>query len=125
MHLGDRGIFADRAAKDDVTVASEGIHAGTADSVLRGFGFAGTSASHTYVLRSKEEAAQMRDRRDDVTVACKVRAELSQATDLCDIRREEKKDAQPSKWAAACDCGSDARDAMTRGDDENEVSTAM
>ena len=38
MHLGDRGIFADRAAKDDVTVASEGIHAGTADSVLCGFG---------------------------------------------------------------------------------------
>ena len=53
MHLGDRGIFADRAAKDDVTVASEGIHAGTADSVLRGF--------------SLEQAAQMRDRRDDVT----------------------------------------------------------
>ena len=53
----------------------------------------------------------MRDRRDDVT--------------KCDIRREEKKDAQPSKWAAACDCGSDARDAMTRGGDENEVSTVM
>ena len=34
VHLGDRGIFADRAAKDDVTVASEGIHAGTADFVL-------------------------------------------------------------------------------------------
>ena len=67
----------------------------------------------------------MRDRRDDVTVACKVRAELSQATDLCDIRREEKKDAQPNKWAAACDCGSDSRDAMTRGDDENEVSIVM
>ena len=76
MHLGDRGIFADRTAKDD-----------------------------------EEQAAQMRDRRDDVT--------------KCDIRREEKKDAQPSKWAAACDCGSDARDAMTRGDDENEVSIVM
>ena len=56
MHLGDRGIFADRAAKDDVTIASEGIHAGTADSVLRGF--------------SLEQAAQMRDRRDDVTWHC-------------------------------------------------------
>ena len=97
MHLGDRGIFADRAAKDDVTVASEGIHAGTADSVLCDIG--------------RTQAAQMRDRRDDVT--------------KCDIRREERKDAQPSKWAAACDCGSDARDAMTRGDDENEVSTVM
>ena len=53
----------------------------------------------------------MRDRRDDVT--------------KCDIRREERKDAQPSKWAAACDSGSDSRDAMTRGDDENEVSTVM
>ena len=53
----------------------------------------------------------MRDRRDDVT--------------KCDIRREERKDAQPSKWAAACDCGSDSRDAVTRGDDENEVSTVM
>ena len=53
---------------------------------------------------SLEEEAQMRDRRDD---------------------EEEKKDAQPSKWAAACDCGSDSRDAMTRGDDENEVSTVM
>ena len=97
MHLGDRGIFADRAAKDDVTVASEGIHAGTADSVLCDIG--------------RTQAAQMRDRRDDVT--------------KCDIRREERKDAQPSKWAAACDCGSDSRDAMTRGDDENEVSTVM
>ena len=83
MHLGDRGIFADRAAKDDVTESEF----------------------------PPEQAAQMRDRRDDVT--------------KCDIRREERKDAQPSKWAAACDCGSDSRDAMTRGDDENEVSTVM
>ena len=97
MHLGDRGIFADRAAKDDVTVASVALARLCLNSVL-------------YDIR-REQAAQMRDRRDDVT--------------KCDIRREERKDAQPSKWAAACDCGSDARDAMTRGDDENEVSTVM
>ena len=97
MHLGDRGIFADRAAKDDVTVASVALARLCLNSVLCDI--------------RREQAAQMRDRCDDVT--------------KCDIRREERKDAQPSKWAAACDCGSDARDAMTRGDDENEVSTAM
>ena len=41
MHLGDRGIFADRAAKDDVTESEF----------------------------PPEQAAQMRDRRDDVTIA--------------------------------------------------------
>ena len=56
MHLGDRGIFADHAAKDD-----------------------------------EEE--------------------------LCAAAAQAE--------AAACDCGSDSRDAMTRGDDENEVSIVM